>query len=553
MNDQQLAEAWLEDFFSTYYRLAPVNATFIGVHQHDHRLPDCSGEGLAAAEDEIAALLVGSTRFGHDALDPVTRLDVELATGYLEIQQWEMASRHFQRGNPCYYTGEAIFGVMSLFLREFAPLEQRLDAAAARLKAIPALLEQARTNAASSHPAWIDRAVRECDGAIAFLEDGLPLIDTVGDLVGAAASARQAFQQYRAYLQSSPASDADFDVACGSVTFNLLMQRGHIINTSACEILEYAEDQAQQAESRLAEDVHLFGESDWRNVLPQLQEFHPETSEYYDRYYAMWQKCREACEASDLLTWPDYPIRYVPRPEWSRAAAPNLYFLFYRSPAPFDDVPVVDYLVTPVESEMPEDVQRQLLRANNDSVIKLNHVIHHGSIGHHVQNWHAFRAESRIGRIASVDCASRIALFCGGTMAEGWSSYTTELMSETDFLTPLERYSQHHTRLRMAVRAIVDVRLHHRELTIDQAAALYNERVGMPVAAARDEAVKNSMFPGAAMIYLIGTDMIHQLRQDLAAQQGAAFSLRAFHDSFLSHGSIPVAMIDSLMRSDVAQ
>ena len=91
---------------------------------------------------------------------------------------------------------------------------------------------------------------------------------------------------------------------------------------------------------------------------------------------------------------------------------------------------------------MPAASRQRLLRATNDSVIKLNHVVHHGAIGHHVQNWHAFRAESRIGQIAAVDCASRIALFCGGTMAEGWACYATDLMDEFGFLTPLEHFAE---------------------------------------------------------------------------------------------------------------
>src|SRR5947207_8706216 len=104
---------------------------------------------------------------------------------------------------------------------------------------------------------------------------------------------------------------------------------------------------------------------------------------------------------------------------------------------------------------MPPAEQARRLRATNDSVIKLNHVVHHGAIGHHVQNWYAFRAASRIGQVAAADCASRIALFCGGTMAEGWACYATDLMDEFGFLTPLEQYSQFHSRLRMAARALV--------------------------------------------------------------------------------------------------
>jgi uncharacterized protein (DUF885 family) len=272
-----------------------------------------------------------------------------------------------------------------------------------------------------------------------------------------------------------------------------------------------------------------------------------------------------------LLTWPDFPIEYVPRPAWARGSAPHLYFLFYRSPAAFNRPPVHRYLVAPLDEAATPAEQEAFLRANNDSVIKLNHVVHHGGIGHHVQNWHAYRAESRIGQVAAVDCASRIAMFAAGTMAEGWACYATDLMAETGFLTPLESYAEHQSRRRMCARAIVDVKLHSGEFSLDQAAAFYQARAAMSPAAARAEAVKNSMFPGAAMMYLFGADAIHDLRRELSARQGAArpggaatdgadttggaatrggaFDLAAFHDRFLSYGSLPVSLIAADMRS----
>ena len=185
-------------------------------------------------------------------------------------------------------------------------------------------------------------------------------------------------------------------------------------------------------------------------------------------------------------------------------------------------------------------------------MIKLNHVVHHGGIGHHVQNWHAMRARSRIGRVAAVDCASRIAHFCGGTMAEGWACYATDLMDEAGFLTPLEQYAARHGRLRMAARAIVDIELHRGAFTLDAATAFYREGVGMSREASRAEAVKNSTFPGAALMYLVGTELIHDLRRELAARDGAALSLRDFHDRLLAHGSVPVALIAAAMREAAA-
>ena len=52
-------------------------------------------------------------------------------------------------------------------------------------------------------------------------------------------------------------------------------------------------------------------------------------------------------QRADVLTFPDWPVRYVDQPRWAREAAPYLYFLPYRSPAPFDAAPVVDYFVPP--------------------------------------------------------------------------------------------------------------------------------------------------------------------------------------------------------------
>ena len=205
-----------------------------------------------------------------------------------------------------------------------------------------------------------------------------------------------------------------------------------------------------------------------------------------------------------------------------------LYFLPYRSPAPFDHTPVVDYFVPPTA---------------DDSTVKLNHVVHHGSLGHHVQNWHAARAASRIGQIAAVDCASRIAMLCGGTLAEGWACYATDLADEAGFLTPAESFAQHSARLRMAARALVDIRLHQCRISLTEAADLYVELVGMSSSAAHAEVVKNSLFPGAACMYLAGWDGIWQLRR-----QSGGTPLRVFHDRLLALGSVPVSLVGQILR-----
>lgn len=547
--------AWLDDFFAAYYRRRPVNATFIGVHDYDDALPDFSARGVAETTAEMATLL-RDLRGGAVAAPetPAERLDRTLAEQFLTIQLWEYASRHFQGGNPSVHTGEAIFSLLSLFLRPFAPLTERVDAAIARMEAIPDFLATATATVVSAPPAWTERAIRECTGAMHFLGTGVDTLIADEAIANprfraAATKARRAFADYQAFLKSEMRATTDAHYGCGGEAFEMYMARGHALTMTGAEIERYARDRFAEAQARLREGAAAFGAPDWQSALALLQRRHPTVESYDARYQEVWDACHEAAAAHDLVSWPDYPIRFVPRPRWAREAALFLYFLFYRAPSPFDALPIHDYLVEPIEADMPVKEQERLLRATNDSVIKTNHVIHHGAIGHHVQNWYASRAASRIGQIAAVDCASRIALFCGSTMAEGWSSYVVDLMGEIGFLTPLEAYSQHYARMRAAARAIGDVNLHHGRFSFDQAVAFYHDDTGMTALAAHAEAVKNTLFPGAAMIYLIGQDAIRDLRRDMTARDGDAFSLRRFHDRFLSYGSIPVATIAADMRA----
>ena len=243
------------------------------------------------------------------------------------------------------------------------------------------------------------------------------------------------------------------------------------------------------------------------------------------------------------MTWPIRPVEYVAIPDYARDAAPFLYFLPYRSPAPYDPAPVDYYLVPPVDRSLSAEERRRRLALANRSTIVLNHVVHHGATGHHVQNHHAFGSPSRLGRIAATDCASRIGMFAGGTMAEGWACYATDLMEDVGFLSPLEAVAQQHNRVRQAARAVVDIELHAGTMSEADAVAFYVDRTGMAEPAARMEVTKNGMFPGAAVMYWLGTGSIHALRTECSRHDGAAFALRAFHDELLSYGSLPVPAI----------
>jgi hypothetical protein len=542
----------LERFFDSYYRLRPVNATFTGVHGFDHRLPDWSPDGLAHAIDEMRALradLAGGDET-VEALRATPARDEALARSFLDVQIAEMESVHFQLGNPSLAIGEAAFGIISLITRPFAPATERADAVIGRLDAFPAFLDGARRSIVAGVPSeWRTKAMKECEGVERLLGDGLRRwlsLESLDDRLvrPAAERAGAAVDRFRRWLANEVTKTGPAPYAAGPDWLDLLIARGHWCATDRRTLTAAARDALDDALAVLDRRAKGAAPGGWPEVQDRLTAAHPTTDGYLAGFQRVWERCRACAIESRLVTWPDSPIRYVPIPPQTRDAAPFLYYLFYRSPAPFDRLPVHDYVVTPIDDQMPLEEQRRRLRAANDSVIALNHVVHHGAIGHHVQNHYAYVGDSEIGRVAAVDCASRIGMFLGGTMAEGWACYATDLMDEVGFLTPDQSLAQQHTRVRLAARAVVDLGLHDRSLSLDEATAVYRDRVGMPADAARAEACKNTMFPGTALMYSLGTDGLHRLRKARERAEGSTFTLQRFHDRVLSFGSIPVPLLE---------
>ncbi len=408
-------------------------------------------------------------------------LDEQLARGFLAIQAREFQSPHFI-SNPALYTGEAIFGVLT---------------SVNRLPAVAGFLTQARSNVRAAPLEWTLRAIQECRAAITIL-----------DRLQDSNDARKAFEDFARYLTNEVLPRPAQPHGCGAEFFDLLMKEGHMMNETTEDFLAFAEQEFR---------LHRHGK------LPPDE---PTVHELHE-HQSCWYSCRRLVEDQKLFTWPDFPLIFTRQPELVRGAAEDLYYLAYRAPAAFDPV-------------LPHRCE---VNPCGPITLKLNHVVHHAGPGHHVQNYYASRAQSLIARIAAVDCASRIAMFCGGTMAEGWACYATDLMEEFGFLSPVEKAHQEHTRLRMAARAIVDIKLHRLQMTLPEAVSLYRTEAGMSEMAATKEAVRNSMFPGTAMMYLLGTSTIHRLRKKV----GSRMTLREFHDRFLSYGSIPVPLMDTLM------
>ena len=548
----------LDLFFDTFYRLHPVTGTFTGVHAHDHALPDFSPEAIQSSRGEMCLVRRQLAEAGYGVLhaEELSRrdwpaIDGALADAVLEVALAEDESRHFRRGNPSLAIGEALFSLIALAgSQETSSIDSRVEAAISRLRAFPAFLHGARRTLGDGDmpEAWRDQAMRESDGGLVLLADlsgwavgsGAP-VSLCRDLQNAATHAAAAVEWYRSWLTGRPAAPAS-RYAAGHGLLALLIRRGHWCDV-AIERLQHEARAALERETFHLRDA-LEGKS-WSDVLERLMSTHPDLDDVLDAARATWEECRAL--SSGEVTWPAAELLWQPVPEWARRAAPFLNYLPYRSPTPFEQS-VARYDVLLPE---PTDAaaQEAFARDWNRSAIKLNHVAHHGGLGHHVQNWHASRSPSRIGRVAAVNAACRRAMFCGGTMAEGWACYAAEVMESLGFLTPDERIAQQHVRVRLMTRAVVDLELHTGRMSFDDGVRFHVHAAHLLPAAAHAEVTKCSMFPGTAMMYWLGLRDIWRLRSAEEAFRAASFSAKVFHDEVLGFGSVPIPLASRLMAA----
>lgn len=549
-------ELWLDDFFAHVFSRRPVDATFAGLHEYNGKLPDFSEEGQAETNRQLSSLLDRLSTMDKDRLDRFQRIDYDLAEGFLRMQAWERTDSPMYRFNPVTYTGEAAFALLSLFLADFRTTEDKQADFDSRLEALPRFLGVAKENLEGAPVAWTERAVKECTGALGFLGEGLDrLIEHERLHVDSAARAAaiEAFEAFSRFLQEDLMRKPVHRHGCGEREFRNILRWAHGVDDDfdMQSYAEHAEQIVRECSEALEKQSARFGVESPEDALAMLANTHPEAKEYLASFGKLWEESKQLNERERLVTWTDYPIAYQPIPPWAHKAYPYLYFLFYRCPPRWNRPDVYRYYIPSVDLGWTVETQEQFLRANNTFVIKTNHVLHHGGIGHHVQNDNAVRARSRIAQIAANDGPARLSMLCGGTLCEGWACYISELAGHKGFLTPLESYAELSARRRMAARSVVDIRLHTGQFGLEEAGKYYRDHAKMTSSAAHGEAVKNSLFPGGAIMYLLGVEQIEQLRYTIAQHMGERFSLQRFHDEFLSYGTVPVARIAKEMLSDL--
>ncbi len=527
----------VEARFRRIVRDNPVVGTYLGIHTDDDRLGDGSRDALLGELEADKAHLAAVDGLDPNGLSSEARLERELELHNLRrsifdtdaIRTWE------RRSTALDAAGDALF---LLFARDFAPLAERLVSIAGRLEALPAHLGQHRTRATVPQVRlWQDLEIRSAAELPSFIDEILAAGAILGDperkrLTRAADAARPAIADYAAWLTASLDHGTD-DWMLGRERYDALVGLRAFDGLDADTILEIGWKQlAENKAARVAAAAEIDPGVDEPTVVDRIKADHPATfEEALEAYRDAMLRAREHLIDHDIVTVPDSErIAVLPTPEYLRNVVP---FAAYFEPPKFDRDPSGIYIVTPSVDGDPN-----AMREHNFSSIS-NTSIHEAYPGHHLQLSVA-TAHPSLTRI----------LTDAPEFVEGWGMYSEQMMREQGFDdAPNFRLNMYTDAIWRACRIILDIRMHRGEVPVDEAIRFIVEQTSFEEPNARAEVHRYTYTPTYQLSYLLGKVLLLQLRADEQRRLGDRFSLKAFHDTLLRNGSLPISFHRRLLAA----
>ena len=171
---------------------------------------------------------------------------------------------------------------------------------------------------------------------------------------------------------------------------------------------------------------------------------------------------------------------------------------------------------------------------------------HEGLPGHHMQ----------ISIAQELQGIPKFRTQAGSTAySEGWALYTEALAKEmpNTYVTLGSDFGRLGSEIWRAIRLVVDTGMHHKQWSQQDAVDFFAENSPAPLQTIETEVRRYLVIPGQATAYKIGMIEIQRLRKISEDQLGDKFDIRAFHDTVLSGGALPLSMLERQVKSWIAE
>jgi len=535
-----LADAYIEKYFETF----PSRATEAGRHDRDAELEDLTPERRAAwiafnrkTLADLSPLPAGTS--GDD------RMDAGLLRARVEWELFELADRKRADRDPLFWTGLIGNETVFLLVRDDRPLPERLAAARARVRLLPRLCRQAREAIGAAPtsevaPDFARIASGQAKASAQFYREGFATLFSGAEKEAAsneAAQAAAALDGLGAFLEdlskkasASPRLGARYRdalrIATGEPDPDAMLAR---------------------AEKDLAEkkvEAAAYGRSVWKEIFPGadppasdrdvLARLFARVSadraktveEFVDDYRKQVADLNAFLHAHEVVTLPDPLTLFTDRSPgyFVGQSVGGVYAAGPYSP----DARTLWFLPTPPDAATPEEKDAFFRDFNHHFNVMITP--HEILPGHYLQ----LKVAAHLPRKVR-------ALFADGVYVEGWGTFCERLMLDLGWGGPLDRLAHLKKQMENIARAIVDVRVHTKDMPRAEVLRFVKED------ALQDEQFASNMWtraitsPTQITTYWLGYRQVTDLYGDVKKARGSVFRLKDFMDAMLRDGPVPVA------------
>ncbi|MDQ6800314.1 MAG: DUF885 domain-containing protein [Acidobacteriota bacterium] len=526
------------EYYEWQKREFPVFASDQGFHAYDDRITDYSPEAVSRRAAHVHRLLqqiraADISKWGKD-----DQIDAILFRAQLEGPDFASRVRKLEQSNPSGYVDEASNAIFSLLKKDYDTPRNRAISATARLRKVPAMIEQGKKNLTQPVRLYAEFAIQSARSIDPLLNDSLMTL--AGDmtptereaLIAAKGDALRALHGYADWLDKRlPAMTAWKPL--GLENYEYILHRILLLPFSAHDVAHLGEVELVRYRGleAMLPDPSLADPNPQRakNIPADQQAF---LTAYQGREEEMVQFLKD----KRLVTIPDYigPFLIRQLPEAFKPTSPG----GFMNPPGVYDPDNSGFFFIPTYN--PQSRNFYIRAAIEDPRPILGH---EGIPGHFLQISIANHLQNEIRRHHG-----------DSVFVEGWALYGEEMLlreglypadsSTAGQVLRLSRYR--------AARIGVDVNLHTGVWTFDQAVNYFMEGGGLDREAATGEAAGAAVDPTQKISYMTGKWQIMRLLGRYRDAKGTNFRLGQFHDDLIANGSLPVSVIQWILLNDPA-
>ena len=555
---QNLADEYISDLTN----FSPVFATMVGDHSADGELDnvdsDARNETLSLYREYKAAL----TALDRNELSRANQVDYELLFHEIESSIWSIETLQEWAWNPLFYVDRSGSAIYALMARDFAPIEQRLLAAASRLEQLPRFLEQARGSIEPDRVPKIhaETAIQQNPGLSSIIEamivpqmEMLPTEQQVR-LNAAIETAKDALADHQTWLEEELLPRANGDFRIGADLYDAKLAFALNSPLSRKQITARAEQEYEAVRNRMyevAKEVYAkkhpfttfpdnpdesYKQAIIRAALEEAYRKLPPRDGIVEIAKQYLRQASDFVVEHNLVTMPEEPVEIIIMPEFQRGVA----IAYLDPPGPLDRDQPAFYAVAPLPEDWTDEQAESFLREYN--LLSLQDLtIHEGVPGHYLQIALSNRYPSPLRSV-----------LWSGPFVEGWAVYAEEMMIDNGYMDgdPLMKLINLKWYLRAITNAIIDSAIHVDGMTREAAMKLMVEGGFQEEREAAGKWVRAQLTSAQLSTYFVGYLEHIEMREAVREKWGDDFTLRRYHDQVLSYGSPPARFVRALMLGD---